>query len=108
MRQVTRRLNNCIEVFTQRSEQEARELFNRGYTVSLMAPGLEPNSSTSEVDYTKGEELFYDSSNVACVFDQVKEDFSKWLNSNGCKDYHGQIPVDAFKISCWTCQTVHS
>lgn len=107
MRQVTRKTNNCIEVFTQRTKQKTRQLFEQGYTISVMTADRDPNTSlTSEVNYTKGEELFYDSSNIACNFDQVIEDFADWQNNDGYGHMPDHEAAENHAFSYWTCQVV--
>lgn len=94
-------------VFTQRTEKEARQLFEQGYTISVMTADRDPNTSlTSEVNYTKGEELFYDSSNIACNFDQVIEDFADWQNNDGYGHMPDHEAAENHAFSYWTCQVV--
>ena len=105
MRQVKRTINNCIEIFTQHTEKEARKLFNQGFTISIMTADRDPASSlTTEIDYTKGEELFYNSPDIACNFDQVIEDFAEWQKN----DSYGHIPnheaAEKRNFSYWTCR----
>ena len=108
MRQITRTSNGFIEVFTERTEQEARSLFDMGYSVSVMTADRNPvNSPHTEINYTKGGELFWNASNnIACNFDQVKEDFAEWQDNDGyghCPDHDAAVNYD---FSYWTCQVV--
>lgn len=91
-------------IFTRHDKKAARKLFNEGHTISLMTDDRNPvNSLTSEIDYTKGAELFYDSTNIACDFGQVLQDFAEWLDNDG----YGHMPDRARarheKFSYWTC-----
>lgn len=108
MRQVTRKTNGYIEVFTQHTEKEARELFDRGYTISVMTADRNPRDSmTTEIDYTKGEELFWNAqNNIACNFDQVIEDFAEWQNCDGYGHMPDHEAADNHDFSYWTCVRV--
>lgn len=104
---VKQQTSNGTMVFTQRTEQEARQLFEQGYTISVMTADREPNTSlTSEVNYTKGEELFYDSSNIACNFDQVIKDFADWQDNDGYGHMPDHEAAENHAFSYWTCQVV--
>lgn len=108
MKQVTRKTNNCIEVFTQRTEQEARQLFEKGYTISVMTADRDPASSlTTEINYTKGEELFWNAdSNIACNFDQVIEYFAEWQDNDGYGHMPDHEAAENHAFSYWTCLVV--
>lgn len=102
---VKRRTNNGTMVFTRRTEEEARRLFNEGITISVMTADRNPEDSlVSEIDYTKGEELFWNGEgNIACDFDQVIEDFAEWQDNDGyghCPDHDAAKNRD---FSYWTC-----
>ncbi len=105
MKQVKRNSNVGVEIFTHHTEREARILFEDGYTISIMTADRDPASSlTAEIDYTKGEELFFNSPDIACSFDQVLEDFADWLKSDGyghCPDHETAARHD---FSYWTCK----
>ena len=91
---VKRQTNNGTMVFTRRTEEDARKLFDRNPADSL----------ASEIDYTKGEELFWNGEgNIACDFDQVIEDFAEWQDNDGyghCPDHDAAKNRD---FSYWTC-----
>lgn len=96
-------------VYTRHDKKAARKLFEQGQTISLMTADRNPvNSLTSEIDYTKNAELFYDSSNIACNFNQVLEDFATWLECDG----YGHMPDPAAarneKFSYWTCDRIYN
>ena len=101
---VKRQTNNGTMVFTRRTEEEARKLFNEGITISVMTADRNPaDSLTTEIDYTKGEELFWNGEgNIACDFDQVIEDFAEWQENDGyghCPDHDAAENHD---FSYWT------
>jgi len=108
MRQVKRTENGVTLVFTQRTEQEAREIFDNGATISVMTADRDPASSlTTEINYTKGEELFWNAdSNIACNFDQVKEDFAEWQDNDGYGHMPDHEAAENHTFSYWTCQVV--
>ena len=92
-------------IFTRRTEEEARKLFNEGVTISVMTADRNlADSLTSEIDYTKGEELFWNGEgNIACDIDQVIEDFAEWQYNDGyghCPDHEAAEKHD---FSYWTC-----
>ena len=103
---VKRQTNNGTIIFTRRTEEEARKLFNEGVTISVMTADRNPaDSLTTEIDYTKGEELFWNGEgNIACDFDQVIEDFAEWQENDGyghCPDHDAAENRD---FSYWTCE----
>ena len=104
MKTVRRNMDSATELFTQCSEIEARELFEDGYTISVMTISRNPTSSLiREIDYTKSEELFYDSSNIACNFDQVMDDFAA-LVLNDVDGHYTDIEKEStrkHKFSYW-------
>ena len=94
-------------VFSRRTEAEARKLFNEGVTISVMTADRNPaDSLASEICYTKGEELFHDSSGIASTFENIVQDFADWL----CEDRSARNlpqPTDGQnKFTYWTCQLV--
>lgn len=91
-------------IFTRHDKRTTRNLFDKGYTVSLMTDDRNPvNSLTSEIDYTKGAELFYDSSSVACNFDQVLENFAQWMENDGYGHMPDRTRARNMRFSYWTC-----
>ena len=107
MKQTVERVQDGkVMIFTRQSEEEARELFDKGVTISVMTADRNPaNSLTTEIDYTKGEELFWNASNdIACNFDQVKDDFAEWQENDGyghCPDHEA---AENYDFSYWTCE----
>ena len=108
MRQVKRTENGVTLVFTERTEQEARKLFDKGATISVMTAERDPASSlTTEIDYTKGEELFWNANrDIACDFNQVIEDFAEWQDNDGYGHMPDHEAAENHAFSYWTCQVV--
>lgn len=99
MRQTREGKNSRTGGFIRLSEVEAREIFDRGHTVSVTHDGSRPGKDgTPEVDYTRGEELFFCSPGIACDFGQVIQDFNLWLNSSDSGGSSNR------KLSYWTRQ----
>ena len=105
---VKRQTNNGTMVFTRRTEEEARKLFNEGISISVMTADRNPaNSLTTEIDYTKGEELFWNACHdIACDFDQVIEDFAEWQENDGYGHMPDHEAAENHAFSYWTCQIV--
>ena len=103
---VKRQTNNGTMIFTRRTEEEARKLFNEGVTISVMTADRNPaDSLTTEIDYTKGEELFWNGEgNIACDFDQVIGDFSEWQNHLRGDHFQNHGKAESRDFSYWTCE----
>ena len=108
MNTVRREQQGKILEFTRHTEQEARDLFDKGVTISVMTADRNPvNSLTSEIDYTKGEELFWNGGNdIACNFDQVIEDFAEWLDNDGYGHQPDHEASEKRDLSYWTYQLI--
>ena len=92
-------------VFTRLTEEEARELFNEGATISVMTDDRNPsNTIVMEIDYTKGEELLWNAQHeIASEFEQVKKDFAEWLESDGYNHNPEQEKAKSYSFSYWVC-----
>lgn len=92
-------------VFTRLTEEEARELFNEGATISVMTDDRNPSDTiVMEIDYTKGEELFWNAQHeIACKFEQVKKDFAEWLESDGYNHNPEREKAESYSFSYWVC-----
>lgn len=102
-RQVTRIDGGCKKVFTRHDKKAARRLFEDGETISLMTADRNPaNSLTTEIDYTKGESLFWNAQNTACTFDDVLEDFAEWQENDGYGHTPDRRAAREQRFSYWT------
>lgn len=102
-RQVTRIDGGCKKVFTRHDKKAARRLFEDGETISLMTADRNPaNSLTTEIDYTKGESLFWNAQNAACTFDDVLEDFAEWQENDGYGHTPDRRAAREQRFSYWT------
>ena len=101
---VKRQTDNGTIVFTRRAEEEARKLFNKNTTISVVAADGNPADSLT-IDYTKGEDLFWNGEgNIACDFNQVIEDFSEWQDYIRGDHFQNHGKAESRDFSYWTCE----
>lgn len=102
-KQVTRIEGECKKIFTRHDRKAARRLFENGETISLMTADRNPmNSPSTEINYTRGESLFYNAHNTACTFDDVLEDFAEWQENDGYGHMPDRRAAREQRFSYWT------
>ena len=99
-------LNGQTVVWTEHDMEAARQLFNDGQTIGVMTSDRNPVSSlTTEVYYTKDQELFYNASSKAETFEDVLEDFADWQENDGYGHMPDHEAAKNYSFSFWTKET---